>query len=708
MVTPASSRSTTRWSDGDPASAPRASASDAAIGARASFLRARVLLLDGDWASGRGSREATSAASGARDARSRAGRDAPPPSARRRRRHHRRGQTRSPFARRRRRRRARRVRRRTRVLDRSRRCERRGDRTISSSFELKPGWSWTSTRRCDRTSPERSRSVLRLSLRTPSRTPRGGLAPVREDHASAQGEPPRGRNSPPVELRPTAGVDASSARSIAADAPRRRGDRRTRGRLRRADVTRSWSSVERTPRGLFKAWSRRGAVQGRVARGEDDRRAARAAPRRGEKGVPRGCRRGRVGFHRTPPFRVRIAGWAWDGGGGDDESGDAAAEPSGGLVPVGRFPAGGRLSKANGAGDGGLATRRSWRGRTPTGRWARLLRGTVDAADADLAAARRALETLRAAMVERVSTRFSTTTISRLARFRRRDDDDVDAGVLARSRRRRPLLRRTAAMIASGYKNRSGSIDSQTEEVSVDADLAALARAVAAARERRNRGPVRRAGFAPRGRGPTRLARGALKRAYARWRCCSTRTEPRDPPPAAARFLEISPRTRRCRTTKPGRGRRRAASRGSNRDGGGRGGARWGAERPTHAPDDGSAGRRERGPPRRPEEEVGQFDKARRRRRRVRARVGGCTRRPGRARTGRGTCARRGARTRASVATRASTARGASARRGRREGRTGTCRRAVTDASPAKLRASGRGERPRVPDPGDRARSRTS
>ena len=34
----------------DPSSAPRASASDAAIGARASFLRARVLLLDGDWA----------------------------------------------------------------------------------------------------------------------------------------------------------------------------------------------------------------------------------------------------------------------------------------------------------------------------------------------------------------------------------------------------------------------------------------------------------------------------------------------------------------------------------------------------------------------------------------------------------------------------------------------------------------------------------
>ena len=34
----------------DPSSAPHASASDAAIGARASFLRARVLLLDGDWA----------------------------------------------------------------------------------------------------------------------------------------------------------------------------------------------------------------------------------------------------------------------------------------------------------------------------------------------------------------------------------------------------------------------------------------------------------------------------------------------------------------------------------------------------------------------------------------------------------------------------------------------------------------------------------
>ena len=60
------------------------------------------------------------------------------------------------------------------------------------------------------------------------------------------------------------------------------------------------------------------------------------------------------------------------------------------MVSVGDSRAGGVVEK-NGAGDGGHDATELARAYANRG-WARLLRGTVDAADADLAAARRALE----------------------------------------------------------------------------------------------------------------------------------------------------------------------------------------------------------------------------------------------------------------------------------------------------------------------------
>ena len=148
----------------DPSSAPRASASDAAIGARASFLRARVLLLDGDWAA------AEEAATAAREWSARRALSDPDAT------HHHRALDAADAiiaeAKRVRRLHARFAVAAARKFGHERAFWTAGEalRTSWRSYDLlvvraKAG-RWTSARRCDRTSPERSRSVQ--SLRTPS------------------------------------------------------------------------------------------------------------------------------------------------------------------------------------------------------------------------------------------------------------------------------------------------------------------------------------------------------------------------------------------------------------------------------------------------------------------------------------------------------------------------------------------------------------
>ena len=107
--------------------------------------------------------------------------------------------------------------------------------------------------------------------------------------------------------------------------------------------------------------------------------------------------------------------------------------------------------------------------------------------------------------------------------------------------------------------------------------------------------------------------RAVLKRAYrALALLFHPDKNPRDPDAAAARFLEIS---EAYKTLSDDEARARYDGTGvagvqPETEGGAEGGARWGAERPTHAPDDGSAGRRREGPPSgAPEDWKFQFDK---------------------------------------------------------------------------------------------------
>ena len=284
-----------------------------------------------------------------------------------------------------------------------------------------------------------------------------------------------------------------------------------------------------------------------------------------------------------------------------------------------------------------------------------MLRGTVDAADADLAAARRALEDFSLLREEVVDEDFDDDEDE--------DDDEDDAIEVGSS----------SSSSSSSYGGIivSGSKTLGFERLFERGFRRRRPRQPRPRRRRRPRGaqtegPVRRAGFDPRGRGPTRLAHRAQEVRTARWRCCSTRTRTR------------GIRTRRRRGfgdfggVQDARGRRRPrarptapASRGSNPRRRDTRGVPRDRLNPTRTASAHARGARRAAPPR-----IGSFSLTNATSTRTGSRGGsGCTRRPGRARTGRGTCPRRGARTRASVATRASTARGGvdPPRRGRRE-----------------------------------------
>ena len=577
----------------DPSSAPHASASDAAIGARASFLRARVLLLDGDWAA------AEEAATAAREWS--AHRALLDPDAT----HHHRALDAADA-----------------IIAKAKRVRFLHDAAVGAAREFRHERAFWTAGEALRTS---WRSYDLLVVRAKAGVELDLYASVRQDVARALKIRPKSPDALRTlaealrrcvrttnALKASAGVLRDCLRANPDDGGCRRQLRRDQSLLtlindaasaeREGDYDAAMASLvdfgRKDVRRLFRAGTDAALcrVSSLAAR---TKRAARAARGRGRKGgAEGGADEDEWGFIERLRFGFGSRGGSAENGGeedDDDEWGDAAAERAVGWCQS-AIPALEAVVEKNGAGDGGHDATELARAYANRG-WARLLRGTVDAADADLAAARRALEDF-SLLRENVDEDLDDDD------FEDDDEDDVEVGSSPSS----SSSSSSYGGEVSGYVKRSGSNDSQTKEGSVDADLADLARAVAAAREALKPRDLYAVLGLTRADADRPDWRTVLKRAYrALALLFHPDKNPRDPEAAGARFLEIS---EAYKTLADDAARARY-------DGTGVAGVqpetegheRWGAERPTK-PDADGFGARERGPPGgAPEDWKFQFDK---------------------------------------------------------------------------------------------------
>jgi len=585
----------------DPSSAPHASASDAAIGARASFLRARVLLLDGDWAA------AEEAATAAREWSAHRALSDPDAT------HHHRALDAADA-----------------IIAEAKRVRFLHDAAVGAAREFRHERAFWTAGEALRTS---WRSYDLLIVRAKAGVELDLYASVRQDVARALKIRPKSpdalrtlaealrrcvRTTRALEL--SAGVLRECLRATPDDGGCRRQLRRDQSLLtslndaagaeREGDYARAVNALvefgRKDGRGLFKAGTDAALcrVSSLAAR---TKRLARAARGRGRKGgAEGGAEEDEWGFiERLRGFGSRVGEVGGEEEDDDDEWGDVAAERAVGWCQS-AIPALEAIVEKNGGGDGGHDATELARAYANRG-WARLLRGTVDAADADLAAARRALEDFSLLAEEVVDEDFD-------------DDDDDDDDDIDRVGSSSSSSSTSSSSSSSSYggelrpevKRGSGSIDGVSRfATSVDDDLASLARAVAKCREALKPRDLYAVLGLTRADADRPDWRSVLKRAYrALALLFHPDKNPRDPDAAAARFLEISEAYKTladddARARYDGTGVAGVHQPDGQSD-------RWGSEKPHPTGARPTDGGRERGPPKgrgAPEDWKFQFDK---------------------------------------------------------------------------------------------------